>query len=97
MLFVLGILSPAAPMAWTGLAAALWRGAVLGWRARVVARFLLAYPVVVALHTAWDSADSTTVYVVLSAVSLVLLTVTSHRLAAAHRRTEVLPRSPLPV
>jgi hypothetical protein len=29
------------------------------------------------------------------AVSLVLLTVTSHRLVAAHRQTEVLPRSPL--
>lgn len=98
VLFVRGILSPAAHMAWTGLAAAaLWRAAVLGWKGGAVGRFLLAYVVVVALHTAWDSADSTTVYVVLSAVSLVLLTVTSHRLAAAHRRTELEPRSALPV
>jgi RsiW-degrading membrane proteinase PrsW (M82 family) len=98
VLFVRGILSPAAHMAWTGLAAAaLWRAAVLGWRGAPVGRFLLAYLVVVALHTAWDSADSTTVYLVLSAVSLILLTVTSHRLAAAHRRTELVPRSPVPV
>jgi RsiW-degrading membrane proteinase PrsW (M82 family) len=98
VLFVRGILSPAAHMAWTGLAAAaLWRAAVLHWSARGIGRFLLAYVVVVALHTAWDEAGSTVVYVVLSAVSLILLTVTSHRLAAAHRRTELVPMSPLPV
>lgn len=98
VLFVRGLLSPAAHMAWTGLAAAaLWRAAVMRGRGRSIGRFLLAYVVVVALHTAWDSADSTTVYVVLSAVSLLLLTVTSHRLAAAHRRTALQPGSPLPV
>jgi RsiW-degrading membrane proteinase PrsW (M82 family) len=98
VLFLRGILSPAAHMAWTGLAAAaLWRAAVLHWSARGIGRFLLAYVVVVALHTAWDEAGSTVVYVVLSAVSLILLTVTSHRLAAAHRRTELVPMSPLPV
>jgi hypothetical protein len=85
-------------MAWTGLAAAaLWRAAVLRWRGNALGRFLLAYVVVVALHTAWDTADSTTVYVVLSAVSLALLGITSHRLAAASRRAEVQPGSPLPV
>jgi RsiW-degrading membrane proteinase PrsW (M82 family) len=98
VLFVRGLLSPAAHMAWTGLAAAaLWRAAVLRWRGNALGRFLLAYVVVVVLHTAWDSADSTSVYFVLSAVSLVLLTVTSHRLAAAHRRSEMRPVSPVPV
>jgi RsiW-degrading membrane proteinase PrsW (M82 family) len=98
VLFVRGILSPAAHMAWTGLAAAaLWRAAVLRWRGPALGRFLLAYVLVVALHTAWDTAGSTTVYVVLSAVSLTLLAVTSHRLAAAHRRTELLPVRPVPV
>jgi RsiW-degrading membrane proteinase PrsW (M82 family) len=98
VLFVRGLLSPAAHMAWTGLAAAaLWRAAVLRWRGNALGRFLLAYVVVVALHTAWDTADSTTVYVVLSAVSLALLGITSHRLAAASRRAEVQPGSPLPV
>ncbi|MDQ1663724.1 MAG: protease PrsW [Blastococcus sp.] len=98
VLFVRGILSPAAHMAWTGLAAAaLWRAAVLRWRGPALGRFLLAYVLVVALHTAWDTAGSTAVYVVLSAVSLTLLAVTSHRLAAAHRRTELLPVRPVPV
>jgi protease PrsW len=96
VLFVRGILSPAAHMAWTGLAAAaLWRAAVLHWRPRALGRFLAAYLVVVALHAGWDMAGSTAVYVVLSAVSLVLLTVTSQRLAAAHRR-EALAGLPVP-
>jgi protease PrsW len=97
VLFVRGILSPAAHMAWTGLAAAaLWRAAILHWQPRAIAHFLGTYAVVVALHTAWDMAGSTAVYVVLSAVSLVLLTVTSHRLAAGRGRSE-LPGRQLPV
>ena len=91
VLFSRGILSPAAHMAWTALAAAaLWSAAAQRWHAAAVARFVAAYAVVVALHTAWDLAGSTTAYVVLAVVSLALLAVTSHRLAAPHRR------SPLP-
>jgi protease PrsW len=98
VLFVRGILSPAAHMAWTGLAAAaLWRAAVLHWSRPAIGRFLGAYVIVVALHTAWDSAGRTAVYVALSAISLALLTVTSHRLAAAHRREALGPGRRMPV
>lgn len=93
-LFVRGILSPAAHMAWTGLAAAaLWYAATQGWRAAALLRFLGTYVLVVVLHTAWDTAGSTVVYLVLSVISLALLAVTSHRLAAPHRR-EPAVRSP---
>src|SRR3954454_19629301 len=56
VLFLRGVLSPAAHMAWTGLAAAaLFTAAAERWRARAVARFLVVFAVVVALHTLWDS------------------------------------------
>ncbi len=38
------------------------------------------------MHTAWDLAGGTATYVVLAVISLALLAVTSHRLAAPHRR-----------
>src|SRR5919205_1787620 len=67
VLFVRGILSPAAHMAWTALAAgALWYAAGQGWRRPAVGRFLGAYVVVVLLHTAWDLAASTVVYLVVA-------------------------------
>jgi protease PrsW len=93
VLFSRGILSPAAHMAWTALAAAaLWRAAAEQWHGRAVARFLGTYLVVVALHSAWDLAGTTVTYLVLGVISLLLLTVTSHRLAAPHRREHaVLP------
>ena len=87
VLFSRGILSPAAHMAWTALsAAALWAAAAAHWHPRAVARFVAAYAVVVALHTVWDLSGSTAAYVVLAVISLVLLAVTSHRLAAPGRR-----------
>ena len=87
VLFVRGILSPAAHMAWTALAAAaLWRAAAGRWHVGAVARFAGTYVLVVALHTAWDLSGTTAAYVVLAVVSLTLLAVTSHRLAAPHRR-----------
>jgi len=93
VLFVRGILSPAAHMAWTGLtAAALWGAAVEHWRGRAVLRFLLTYALVVALHSVWDMSGSTVTYVVLAAIALALLTVTTHRLAAADRRDALLSR-----
>jgi protease PrsW len=98
VLFVRGILSPAAHMAWTALAtAALWWAATVHWHPSALARFLGAYAVVVALHTAWDLVGSTVVYLVLAAISLTLLAVTSHRLAAPHRRRPLGPRAPVPV
>ena len=87
LLFLRGILSPAAHMAWTALAAAaLWQAASQRWHAAALGRFVLTFAVVVALHTAWDLSGTTAAYVVLSVVSLALLAVTSHRLAAPHRR-----------
>jgi RsiW-degrading membrane proteinase PrsW (M82 family) len=93
VLFSRGILSPAAHMAWTALsAAALWAAAAQHWHGRAVLRFLGTYALVVALHTVWDLSGSTAAYVVLAVISLALLAVTSHRLAAPHRRPPVLPR-----
>jgi RsiW-degrading membrane proteinase PrsW (M82 family) len=92
VLFVRGILSPAAHMAWTGLtAAALWGAAIEHWRGRAVARFLGTYVVVVALHSSWDMAGNTVTYAVLAGIALVLLTITTHRLAAADRREALRP------
>ena len=91
LLFLRGILSPAAHMAWTGLAAAaLWQAAAQRWHARALGRLALTFVVVVALHTAWDLSGTTVAYVVLAVISLALLGVTAHRLAAPHRR-EPLP------
>jgi RsiW-degrading membrane proteinase PrsW (M82 family) len=86
VLFLRGVLSPAAHMAWTGLtAAALWQAAGHRWQARSVARFLGVYVVAVLLHTAWDSAGTGWVEAAVAAVSLALLAYTVHRLAAAER------------
>jgi RsiW-degrading membrane proteinase PrsW (M82 family) len=93
VLFVRGILSPAAHMAWTALAAAaLWRAAAAHWRGAAVARFVGAYLGVVVLHSAWDLAGATATYLVLAVISLALLGVTSHRLAAPHRRDRLTAR-----
>jgi RsiW-degrading membrane proteinase PrsW (M82 family) len=87
VLFVRGLLSPAAHMAWTALAAAaLWRAAAERWHPGALGRFVGTYLVVVVLHTAWDLSGKTVAYVVLAAISLALLAVTSHRLAAPQRR-----------
>jgi RsiW-degrading membrane proteinase PrsW (M82 family) len=92
VLFVRGILSPAAHMAWTALAAAaLWRAAAEHWHPRALAGFVGTFVLVVALHTAWDLAGGTATYVVLAVISLALLAVTSHRLAAPHRRAALPP------
>ncbi|GAA0257529.1 PrsW family intramembrane metalloprotease [Cryptosporangium japonicum] len=83
VLFLRGVLSPAAHMAWTGLtAAALWYAADRRWHTSAVARFVGIFVVAVALHTAWDSLGNTVAYAILAAVSLGLLGVTTHRLAA---------------
>jgi RsiW-degrading membrane proteinase PrsW (M82 family) len=94
VLFLRGVLSPAAHMAWTGLAAAaLFTAAAEGWRGRAVLRFAGVFAVVVVLHTIWDSVARTVIAdIVVAVVSLALLTWTAHSLAAPHRRE--LPRTP---
>jgi len=87
LLFDRGVLSPAAHMAWTGLAgAALWRAATERWRFRAVARFVVVYLIVVALHAAWDSTGGGWAHAGLAVASLGLLVGTAHRLAMADRR-----------
>jgi RsiW-degrading membrane proteinase PrsW (M82 family) len=79
-----GLLSPAAHMAWTGLAAtALWAAAIEHWRARAVVRFLAVYLLVAGLHAAWDSTGSGWAHAGLAVVSLGSLVWTAHRLATA--------------
>lgn len=81
VLLLRGLLSPAAHMAWTGLtAAALWQASYRRWHPSGLVRFLVAFAIAVALHTAWDSANSTPVYAVIAAISLILLGATAHQL-----------------
>ncbi|MDF3291630.1 PrsW family glutamic-type intramembrane protease [Streptomyces silvisoli] len=82
ILVLRGLLAPAGHMAWTGAtAAALWAARLTGrWL-----RFLLVFVVAVLLHTAWDSIGTLTGYVVIAAVSLVMLGILTHRTAAASR------------
>jgi protease PrsW len=80
------LLSPAAHMAWTGLAAAgLWSAATSGWRIRAVVRAVLVYLLVAGVHAAWDSSSNGWVHAGLALVSFSLLVWTAHRLAAAER------------
>lgn len=79
VLLMRGAMSPAAHMAWTGItAAALWAAAARGWHGRSILWFLTGFALAVALHTTWDSANATWVYVVLGVISLgVVLTATA--------------------
>jgi RsiW-degrading membrane proteinase PrsW (M82 family) len=89
VLFLRGVLSPAAHMAWTGLtAAALFTAAAERWSARALVRFVVVFLVVAALHAVWDAlaAKSWLPDLAVAAVSLALLTATAHRLAAPERR-----------
>jgi RsiW-degrading membrane proteinase PrsW (M82 family) len=79
-----GLLSPAAHMAWTGLAgAALWRAATEHWRLRAIVRFVVVYLIVVALHAAWDSTGNGWAHIGLAVASLGLLVGTVYWLAKA--------------
>jgi RsiW-degrading membrane proteinase PrsW (M82 family) len=79
-----GLLSPAAHMAWTGLAgAALWWAAAEHWRFRAVVRFVVVYLVVAGLHAGWDGTASGWAHAGLAVVSLGLLVRTAHRLATS--------------
>jgi RsiW-degrading membrane proteinase PrsW (M82 family) len=82
VLFDRGLLSPAAHMAWTGLAgAALWWAATEHWRFRAVMRFVVVYVVVVALHAGWDGTGGGWAHAGLAVASLGLLVRAVHRLA----------------
>jgi RsiW-degrading membrane proteinase PrsW (M82 family) len=86
LLFDRGLLSPAAHMAWTGLAgAALWWAAIEHWRLRAVVRFVVVYLIVVALHAAWDSTGGGWAHAGLAVASLGLLVGTVHRLGTPAR------------
>jgi protease PrsW len=82
-----GLASPAAHLAWTGVAAAaLWRAAADQWRGRAMVRFVGAYLLVAVLHAGWDGAPNRWPVVGVALISLALLTWTWHRLGAADRR-----------
>jgi RsiW-degrading membrane proteinase PrsW (M82 family) len=87
VLYLRGVLSPAAHMAWTGIAAAaLWHAADERWRGRAFGGFIATFVVAVALHTIWDSVNSTVLYAILALISLALLGWSAHRLAHAAGR-----------
>jgi RsiW-degrading membrane proteinase PrsW (M82 family) len=83
-----GLLSPAAHMAWTGLAAAaLWRAADRRWRGRSMVAFVGVFLLVAVLHALWDGTTSGWAHAGLAVVSMGGLFWTAHRLAApGHRR-----------
>ena len=88
-----GLLSPAAHMAWTGLAAAaLWRAADRRWRWRPTAAFVGAFLLVAVLHALWDGTTSGWAHGVLAVISLGGLLWTAHRLAAPGKRPWLLVR-----
>jgi protease PrsW len=82
-----GLLSPAAHMAWTGLAAAaLWRAAGRRWRRWAPARFIGVYLVVSSLHALWDGTSGGWAHAGLAVISLGGLLWVTHRLAASGDR-----------
>lgn len=86
VLFLRGLLSPAAHMAWTGLTAtALWAAARHRWRTRSVLAFALTYVLAVTLHAVWDGVGTTAAYVAVGSLSVVLLGITVHREAVNSR------------
>ena len=85
-------------MAWTGLAAAaLWRAAANGWRPGPTGRFLGAYVLVVALHTAWDGSQGLVGYGLVAAISLGLLGATTWRLGGGRGEHHVEELRPAPL
>lgn len=98
LLLIRGLLSPAGHMAWTGIAAAaLWSAAASGWSRAGVRRLVLAFVVVVAIHTAWDTVADLAGYLVLSVLSLLVLTYVTHRIAVVDPLPHVARRRAAPV
>jgi RsiW-degrading membrane proteinase PrsW (M82 family) len=76
-----GLLSPAAHMAWTGLAAAaLWAAAASRWSRPAVIRFAVAFLLAIGLHTAWDSIGTVAAYIVVAVIGLAALAIIAHQL-----------------
>jgi RsiW-degrading membrane proteinase PrsW (M82 family) len=87
VLVLRGLFSPAAHMAWTGLAAAgLWHAVTRSGGRQHWWHFIGAFALAVALHATWDSVNSFAVNIAVAVVSLALLLVTVHSLHRAHVR-----------
>ncbi|GAA1257493.1 hypothetical protein GCM10009609_20680 [Pseudonocardia aurantiaca] len=73
-LLLRGVLSPAAHIAWTGLAAAaLWHAHAQRWRPRALVVAVGTFVLVVVLHAIWDAAAYWPTYVIVGGISLALL------------------------
>jgi RsiW-degrading membrane proteinase PrsW (M82 family) len=80
VLLLRGVLSPAAHIAWTGLAsAALWRAHARHWRPSAVLLAAGTFALVVLLHAAWDAFPAWPTFVLVGGVSLTLLVRQTHR------------------
>ncbi|MDT7583490.1 MAG: protease PrsW [Pseudonocardiales bacterium] len=80
LLLIRGVLSPAAHIAWTGLAAAaLWHARARGWRPSAVAAAVGTFALVVVLHAIWDTYPDWPTFVLVGAASLALLIRQTHR------------------
>jgi RsiW-degrading membrane proteinase PrsW (M82 family) len=82
LLFLRGVLSPAAHMAWTGItAAALFACWEERWRFRSIIRFVVVLGIAITLHALWDSVGNLHDYVFLAGAGLVVLGWVTHRAA----------------
>jgi RsiW-degrading membrane proteinase PrsW (M82 family) len=80
LLLIRGVLSPAAHIAWTGLAAAaLWHARARGWRPSAVAAAVGTFALVVVMHAIWDTYPDWPTFVLVGAASLALLIRQTHR------------------
>ena len=87
LLLLRGLVSPAAHLAWSGVAAAaLWRAAAEHWRAPALARFVGAWLLVVVLHACWDGARGHWVEAGVALISLGLLVRTGVLVMRTDRR-----------
>ncbi|MCU1653055.1 MAG: hypothetical protein JWQ60_4204 [Pseudonocardia sp.] len=79
-LLLRGVLSPAAHIAWTGLAAAaLWHAHAQRWHPRALAAAVSTFVLVVVLHTIWDTFPDWPTFVIVGGISLMLLVRQTHR------------------
>ncbi|WP_405792231.1 PrsW family intramembrane metalloprotease [Streptomyces sp. NBC_01506] len=79
-LFLRGLTSPAAHMAWTGLVCgALWAAVAARWSLAATVRLVITFALAVTLHALWDGVSNRFAYFLLAAVSLGWLLVELHR------------------
>lgn len=79
-LFLRGLTSPAAHMAWTGLVCgALWAAVAARWSVAATVRLVVTFVLAVALHALWDGVSGRLTYFLLAAVSLGWLFYELHR------------------